>query len=278
MVTANPLGDACDLERQCQPGLTLRVRRLGPVPDRLSPAVTAPRPARPRPVPTPRFAPTWAWALPVSSGEARQAGGPATCLRRCTMDRDCPAGRRCRLVPVAGHVRSLGAGLLLRLPGRDLGAGCRGPSGLTQNELCLGGLCADLGALGMCSLDCTSRPCPTGHGLRRFQRRAAGLSCAPARATCPAGTTPCWPVCRPGDAGPLGFTAAGSPPGRPSVRPSPARLGQRVRARGDLPGRAGRQPLRPQSDVRSAPRLLPPRAAVSYQRSAVSSSAPDLSC
>jgi PKD repeat protein len=222
MVTANVLGEACDVDRQCEDGLTCVCGAAEQCPSafarghctRSCSGADCPDNALcadlglnvpPPPPPT----------MPPSSDGWRSR----QCLRRCTMDRDCPAGRRCRLVPIAGAPDRWERACFYSYPA-ELGAACRGASGIPQNEQCLGGVCADLGALGVCSLDCSSRPCPTDTVCAAFNdgRRlclrpcTGGLSCR---------DDPLLGCVSPGAAGPLGFTAAESTAGATYCAPKP---------------------------------------------------------
>jgi hypothetical protein len=217
LVIPNALAEACDVEQQCEPGLKCVCGAADQCPGafarghctRACTADDCPEnslcadlglnlpPAMPTPEP---------W-------RSRQ------CLRRCTLDRDCPTGRRCRLVPVAGSPDRWERGCFYGFPA-DLGASCRGATGTPQNDLCLGGQCADLGALGMCSLDCSARACPTGtvcaafnDGRRLCLRPCAGeLSCR---------DDPLLACVSPGGTGPLAFTAAEATAGATFCAPKP---------------------------------------------------------
>src|SRR5262249_34525097 len=111
---------------------------------------------------------------PLGSMDAWRA---PLCLRGCERDDQCPLGQRCRLVPMPGEPAPLP--LAPRGPSswthacfgafpNDLGASCRSGSGELRNELCLGGHCADLGALGVCSVDCSVGACPEGTACASF--------------------------------------------------------------------------------------------------------------
>jgi hypothetical protein len=130
----------------------------------------------------------------------------ALCLKSCQSDDECGAGLHCRDLPAAG-----GAGTWLRgcFPGAaaDAGTSCRNASGQLRNDACLTGQCIDLGANGLCSLDCAHTPCPPGTSCADLadgrhlclQRCGAGVACD--RDPLLACTAP--------NAGPLGFVVPG---------------------------------------------------------------------
>jgi hypothetical protein len=217
VVTPNMLGDACDLDRQCVEGLTCVCGAAEQCPAAFSrghctQACTA------GDCPENSVCADLALNVPATPS-AMDSWRARHCLRRCTMDSDCPAGRRCRLVPVAGNPDRWERACFYGFPA-DLGAACRAASGAPQNEQCLGGVCADLGALGVCSLDCSARPCPTGTVCAAFNdgRRlclrpcTGGLSCR---------DDPLLGCVSPGTPGPLGFTAAESTAGATYCAPKP---------------------------------------------------------
>lgn len=110
-----------------------------------------------------------------------QAWQAPLCLRACASDGDCAIGLRCRDLPGrAGWVRGC-------FPDHPSGVGgpCRSAADQLRADLCVTGQCFDLGALGICSLDCTRESCPTASacvemsdGRRLCLRECAnGLGC-----------------------------------------------------------------------------------------------------
>ena len=83
------------------------------------------------------------------------------CLPACDADADCSAGLRCRVLPAWPNGTSWVHGCFADVPA-DLGGPCRSAAGALRNDLCVAGLCADLGALGLCSRNCSATLCPAG--------------------------------------------------------------------------------------------------------------------
>ena len=89
------------------------------------------------------------------------------CLPSCRSDADCTAGLRCRALPGWPNNTSWVYGCFADVPA-DLGGSCLSATGVRRSDLCVTGFCADLGALGLCSRDCTSALCPEGSDCAVF--------------------------------------------------------------------------------------------------------------
>lgn len=101
----------------------------------------------------------------ASSGRA-EPWQTQLCLRACATDRDCPAPLHCRSLPgISGGPWVKGC--FSDVPA-DMASPCRDAHGVRRNELCATGLCADLGALGLCSADCAQTSCPVGSDCAVF--------------------------------------------------------------------------------------------------------------
>ena len=105
-------------------------------------------------------------AAAATSGRA-EPWQTQVCLPSCFSDADCAAGLRCRTLPGWPDSTSWVHGCFADVPA-DLGGPCLDATGVLRNDLCLTGWCADLGALGLCSRDCTSATCPTGSDCAAF--------------------------------------------------------------------------------------------------------------
>jgi hypothetical protein len=89
------------------------------------------------------------------------------CLPTCLSDADCSAGLTCRTLPGWPNATAWVHGCFADVPA-DLGGPCLSATGVRRNDRCVTGLCADLGALGLCSHDCTSASCPVGSDCAVF--------------------------------------------------------------------------------------------------------------
>jgi PKD repeat protein len=101
---------------------------------------------------------------PAGKASAWQA---PSCLRGCTKDSDCAAGLSCRTLPPGKLGSAWIHGCFAATPG-DVGSPCRDDDGNLRDDLCAGGLCADLGANGMCSASCGVASCPPGSDCTVF--------------------------------------------------------------------------------------------------------------
>ena len=161
-----------------------------------------------------------------------------------------PSLRQGRRVPRRGiaaascrgpRADQLGGRLLPPAAGRRRGP-CRAGNGKLQNGLCAGGACQDLGALGLCSLDCAARPCPDGARCAAFNRRPAQLCLRTCGADAPCREDPLLACAAPGRAGPLGFKVMDAPAGPRSARHGPVTSTPSARPRGSR-GQSRRKPL-----------------------------------
>jgi hypothetical protein len=204
-VTANPLGAPCELDKQCQSGMTCLCGSTDECPAAFAGGLCS------KTCDVSDTCPQSGLCADLSLGRPAMPGAgdrwrDRTCLRRCGKDADCAPGLRCRLVPVAGS-QTWERGCFYGFPG-DMGAPCRAAGGAPQNQQCLSGLCADLGALGVCSADCGGRACPEGTSCAVFndQRRLCLEQC-PTPDACR--EDPLLSCTVSGGRGPLGFTAPG---------------------------------------------------------------------
>jgi len=94
------------------------------------------------------------------SGKASDWQG-SMCLRECEKDTDCEVGLRCRTLPPGRLGSAWIHGCFASVPG-DVGDPCRDAEGNLRDDLCASGLCADLGANGLCSANCGTASCPPG--------------------------------------------------------------------------------------------------------------------
>jgi hypothetical protein len=210
LVTPNPLGGSCDVERQCEEGLSCLCGLASQCPSAF------PRGICTQACDVGTACPENAFCADLSLGADAPAADPTSwrgqhCLRRCNDDTNCSAGQSCRALPAAGTPERWERACFYRFPG-DLGAACRAGTGEPQKDLCVSGLCADLGALGVCSFDCTSRTCPTGTTCASF-RDGRKLCLRPCDTADACRSDPLLACAPPGRPGPLGWDAAVSASG-----------------------------------------------------------------
>ena len=106
-------------------------------------------------------------ATAASNSDRPESWQTQVCLPTCLSDADCTAGLRCRTLPGWPNATAWVHGCFADVPA-DLGGPCLSATGVRRNDLCVTGLCADLGALGLCSHDCTSASCPVGSDCAVF--------------------------------------------------------------------------------------------------------------
>jgi PKD repeat protein len=159
VVEANAIGDPCDADQQCDQGLFC----LCPT---SSPCATGPKHGlcasacqsgicADSDVCAGLLTVT---APPIGEASAWQA---RTCLRSCTKNADCSTGLACRTLPPGPMGTAWIRGCFASQPS-DVGEPCRDARGNLRDDLCASGLCADLGAKGMCSASCEKTSCPPG--------------------------------------------------------------------------------------------------------------------
>jgi PKD repeat protein len=158
VVLANPLGDPCDSDLQCNQGLFCLCSTKAPC----STGPTSGLCASSCQVDACDDTAVCAGLLTAAppTGEASPWQN-SLCLRACAKDDDCAAGLSCRTLPLGGADGGWTHGCFVSVPG-DVGEPCRDVEGNLRNDLCTSGFCADLGAKGLCSLDCANATCPPG--------------------------------------------------------------------------------------------------------------------
>ncbi|HEY2731682.1 MAG TPA: PKD domain-containing protein [Polyangia bacterium] len=116
---------------------------------------------------------------PANDSGAPSATPTALCLAACSNDAQCDTGLVCRALPgLAGSWASVCVPPYFR----NIGDSCRDAQDRLDDGLCSAGLCADLGAVGLCSASCAAgAACPPGSACATFgDGRALCLaSCSP---------------------------------------------------------------------------------------------------
>jgi PKD repeat protein len=124
------------------------------------------------------------------------------CLPQCLLDTDCGDGLKCRSLPSWPTTQTQVHGCFTDAP-VELGDSCLDAAGAPRNDLCLSGLCADLGALGLCSRNCSDLPCSAGSDCAVFGDDRE-LCLVPCSSSSPCNTDPLLTCVAPG-LGPLGY-------------------------------------------------------------------------
>jgi hypothetical protein len=154
-----PVGGACDLDAHCASGLTCTCQPGGGCAVAFVKGICS---VSCETAPCPTGGVCASFALGPAPTDGTGVPRAPTCLASC--DGGCPAGFVCTTLAGAGPAASdrwvracVPAGALA-----DLGAPCRNANGDLDDEICGTGVCADLGALGVCSAACDgNQPCPT---------------------------------------------------------------------------------------------------------------------
>lgn len=157
-VSANATGDACDVDQQCDARLRCICGSVGPkctaaFARGLCAAACSDSDCR-----TGEICADFSQAAAPDGPEPWQH---ALCLKACQSDDDCGAGLHCRDVPAAAPSGGWTRGCFPGAPS-PAGSSCRNASGQLRNDACVTGQCIDLGANGICSLDCSHAACPPG--------------------------------------------------------------------------------------------------------------------
>jgi hypothetical protein len=209
VVLDNPAGDPCDVDQQCESGLACICGSATKCTPAFARGICASSCLAAACRTTERCA-----DLTLSQGNPDAGAEPwqdALCLRPCKTDTDCAPPLRCRDLPARPATDGWLRGCFPDNPVAP-GGRCRGASGQLQGELCITGRCADLGADGVCSVECSSAPCPPSMGCATFTdgRKLCVAQCTPSF-TCDGDPLL---ACLAPNAGPLGFTLPpGTPPG-----------------------------------------------------------------
>jgi PKD repeat protein len=156
-VVANALGAPCDVDIQCAAGATCT---CGSQDQCGAPFLRGLCTQGCRDLPCPGSA----VCADLSLGGAATAESPwrnPLCLAPCASSKECPSGTTCRDLPSRFPA---GKWLKACFPAFPLpiGSACRRPQGPLDSPSCISGLCADLGALGQCTISCETNECPRG--------------------------------------------------------------------------------------------------------------------
>jgi PKD repeat protein len=120
---------------------------------------------------------------PANEAGASNATPTALCLAACSGDAECATGLVCRALPgMAGSWASVCVPPYFR----SVGDSCRDAQNRLDDGLCAAGLCADLGAVGLCSASCAAGAgCPPGAACATFgDGRALCLASCSSSVTC----------------------------------------------------------------------------------------------
>jgi len=100
----------------------------------------------------------------IVTGPQPDAGPRAPlCVAACQTNAQCAPGFVCQTLPAGSTAGAQWTrGCLPVGLARDLGASCRDADEILRDDACASGLCADVGALGVCSAGCDATTCPPG--------------------------------------------------------------------------------------------------------------------
>jgi PKD repeat protein len=98
---------------------------------------------------------------PTPIGLATASWQKKLCLQACAKDSDCAADLHCRTLPPGPKSSAWIHGCFADMPA-DIGEPCVDTSGNLRDDLCASGLCANLGAKGLCTMNCSESSCPPG--------------------------------------------------------------------------------------------------------------------
>lgn len=159
-VTANGIGEPCDLDTQCA--------------DKLSCLCPSASPCSFGPTHGSCTALCQAGASGCSDDQVcaglltqttprglREPWQTSLCLRACIDDTDCSAPLHCRLLPPGPGSNEWVRACFGSWP-VDVGQPCMDPTGTLRDDLCASGTCADLGTRGLCTMACSTVPCAPG--------------------------------------------------------------------------------------------------------------------
>lgn len=206
VVAPNPVGATCDVDVQCEAQTSCVCGAAAECPPPFVRGICS-LGCRDAPCAAP------AVCADLSLGGAASTEAPwrrPMCLAPCQVDADCAAGLLCRSLPsrfpAGDWVRACFAPFPL-----PIGSPCRNARGQLEPSSCTSGRCANLGALGQCSADCTTGSCPIGTACASFANgnKLCVATCG-SRFRC---TDDPLLTCRlPGGNGPWSFSIMGSTP------------------------------------------------------------------
>lgn len=214
-VQAAPAGAACDVEQQCDEGLSCWCGSVAPCAPVLTRGLCSAR--CDEEAGGPGACPDGTVCADLSAGGATPSNVPPTadgwrrplCLSGCGSDSNCAAGFRCRDLlagpPAKGWVRACFANVPL-----PIGARCGDATGKPVDADCASRTCADLGAFGRCAADCSTIGCPQGTACAHFGD-GRNLCLAPCGAASTCNDDPLLACEAPGGKGALGFAVANDP-------------------------------------------------------------------
>jgi PKD repeat protein len=156
VVVTNHSGDPCDVDQQCDQGLTCICGAAGKCSAAFARGLCASTCAT-----ASCQAPDLCADLAPGNPDGGEAWQQSLCLRSCTTDGDCAPPLHCRDLPARADGGAWLRGCFPDYPAAT-GLPCRSPGGQLVDAVCVTGSCLDLGVRGACSLDCTTAPCPPG--------------------------------------------------------------------------------------------------------------------
>lgn len=162
-VSPNPLGATCDVDVQCGPQASCVCGAAAQCPAPFFRGLCS-QGCRDAPCPAATV------CGDLSLGGAATPEAPwrrPLCLAECVDDTSCATGLACRTLPGRFPTGQWVRGCFPRYPLAP-GVPCRNVQGALDSASCVTGLCANLGSVGLCSLDCHDEACPPGLACARF--------------------------------------------------------------------------------------------------------------
>ena len=174
-------GTACDVDGQCGDGLACFCKSGGACGAAFARGVCSTTCST-------GFCGTGAVCADIALGAPGAGGGaPApVCLADCSGSATCAAGFVCQQIPSGGTSAAWVSACLPLGAAKDFGASCRDANDALDDTACTTGHCADVGALGMCTVNCSgAQDCPSGAACATLPGAANRLCLPPCSATFP---------------------------------------------------------------------------------------------
>jgi hypothetical protein len=213
-VARSPAGAACDVNPQCEPGLSCWCGSAAPCAPVLTRGLCSRR--CDDEAGGVSVCPEGTVCADLSTTGAAAGAPPAPeswrrplCLPACGADTDCTTGFQCRYL-LAGQAAKAWVGACFAPYPLPIGARCGDSTGAPVDADGASHTCSDLGAFRRCSADCGAIGCPPGTACAHFGD-GRNLCLAACGGTTRCDDDPLLACESPGAKGPLGFAVANDP-------------------------------------------------------------------